>query len=177
MAADTLAELVAMTIHESSQKRARDYGSIPANEPMQLWDDLTPQNKGMMISTAADVLETLGLLGLHVRLEGERVVVSARPRLVSVPQEQEQVTTVAVAGGGVVMAPANRITRVMAGPGPVEAPKQVVPPPKSIESFTHTQAKQLGFEGDPCTECGQMTLVRSGRCFHCMSCGSNTGCG
>ncbi|GGD01181.1 vitamin B12-dependent ribonucleotide reductase [Aquisalinus flavus] len=33
-----------------------------------------------------------------------------------------------------------------------------------------------GYEGDACPDCGQFTLVRSGTCLKCESCGSSTGC-
>lgn len=38
------------------------------------------------------------------------------------------------------------------------------------------QAKLKGYEGDPCPECGQLTLVRSGACAKCDSCGATSGC-
>jgi ribonucleoside-diphosphate reductase alpha chain len=38
------------------------------------------------------------------------------------------------------------------------------------------QARQKGYEGDPCSECGQLTLVRSGACSKCDSCGATSGC-
>jgi len=38
------------------------------------------------------------------------------------------------------------------------------------------QARQKGYEGDPCPECGALTLVRSGACAKCDSCGSTSGC-
>ncbi|MGE3166093.1 MAG: vitamin B12-dependent ribonucleotide reductase [Planctomycetota bacterium] len=38
------------------------------------------------------------------------------------------------------------------------------------------QARQKGYEGDPCPECGQFTLVRNGTCLKCESCGGTTGC-
>jgi len=38
------------------------------------------------------------------------------------------------------------------------------------------QARARGYEGDACTECGQFTLVRTGACLRCDSCGANTGC-
>ncbi|MCY4456227.1 MAG: vitamin B12-dependent ribonucleotide reductase [Chloroflexi bacterium] len=38
------------------------------------------------------------------------------------------------------------------------------------------QARQMGFEGDPCPECGQMMMVRSGTCLKCVSCGATSGC-
>jgi ribonucleoside-diphosphate reductase alpha chain len=37
-------------------------------------------------------------------------------------------------------------------------------------------ARLKGYEGDPCGECGQMTLVRSGSCSKCDTCGATSGC-
>ncbi|MEZ4501292.1 MAG: vitamin B12-dependent ribonucleotide reductase [Dehalococcoidia bacterium] len=37
-------------------------------------------------------------------------------------------------------------------------------------------ARQSGFEGDPCSECGQMMMVRNGTCLKCMNCGATSGC-
>jgi ribonucleoside-diphosphate reductase alpha chain len=37
-------------------------------------------------------------------------------------------------------------------------------------------ARQKGYEGDPCPECGQLTLVRSGACAKCDTCGATSGC-
>jgi ribonucleoside-diphosphate reductase alpha chain len=37
-------------------------------------------------------------------------------------------------------------------------------------------AKWMGYEGDPCPECGSLTLVRNGTCLKCDSCGGTTGC-
>ena len=39
-----------------------------------------------------------------------------------------------------------------------------------------TKAKMQGYEGDPCNECGNFTLVRNGTCLKCNTCGSTTGC-
>ena len=38
------------------------------------------------------------------------------------------------------------------------------------------EAEKYGYEGDPCPECGQFTLVSNGSCLKCVSCGSTTGC-
>jgi ribonucleoside-diphosphate reductase alpha chain len=43
-----------------------------------------------------------------------------------------------------------------------------------IEAVQMARAK--GYEGDPCPECGNMTLVRNGTCLKCDTCGSTTGC-
>lgn len=37
-------------------------------------------------------------------------------------------------------------------------------------------AKMKGYEGDPCSECGQLTLVRNGTCLKCQTCGATSGC-
>ncbi len=46
----------------------------------------------------------------------------------------------------------------------------------SSESSAVEDAGKFGFEGDPCPECGQFTLVSNGSCLKCVSCGSTTGC-
>jgi ribonucleoside-diphosphate reductase alpha chain len=37
-------------------------------------------------------------------------------------------------------------------------------------------ARSRGYEGDPCDECGALTMVRNGACLKCISCGSTSGC-
>ena len=38
------------------------------------------------------------------------------------------------------------------------------------------KARMQGYEGDPCGECGNYTLVRNGTCMKCNTCGSTSGC-
>ncbi len=38
------------------------------------------------------------------------------------------------------------------------------------------EARTKGYEGDPCPECNQFTMVRNGSCLKCVSCGSTSGC-
>jgi len=38
------------------------------------------------------------------------------------------------------------------------------------------EARLKGYEGDPCSACGHMTLVRNGTCLKCDTCGTTTGC-
>ena len=40
----------------------------------------------------------------------------------------------------------------------------------------YERAKELGYTGDICPECGSMTMVRNGTCQKCITCGSTTGC-
>jgi ribonucleoside-diphosphate reductase alpha chain len=47
------------------------------------------------------------------------------------------------------------------------------------ETLTLTEvqsAKVKGYEGDPCPECRQFTMVRNGTCLKCLSCGATSGC-
>ena len=50
--------------------------------------------------------------------------------------------------------------------------------PKSTSSRPNlvTEAKMKGYEGDPCGECGNFTLVRNGTCMKCNTCGGTSGC-
>ncbi|MDZ7659789.1 vitamin B12-dependent ribonucleotide reductase [Fodinibius sp.] len=40
----------------------------------------------------------------------------------------------------------------------------------------YEKAKEMGYTGDSCPECGSMTMVRNGTCQKCITCGSTTGC-
>jgi len=40
----------------------------------------------------------------------------------------------------------------------------------------YSRAKQLGYTGDACSDCGSMTMVRNGTCLKCITCGSTSGC-
>ena len=52
-----------------------------------------------------------------------------------------------------------------------------LPPPEVVGvTLRRIEAKVKGYEGDACGECGNFTLVRSGTCMKCVTCGSTTGC-
>jgi len=38
------------------------------------------------------------------------------------------------------------------------------------------EAREKGYTGDVCSECGSITMVRNGTCLKCMTCGSTSGC-
>ena len=64
--------------------------------------------------------------------------------------------------------------------GAVNGPQRGVTVPTPIASTAAVErirlARQKGYEGDPCSKCGQLTLVRSGACMRCDSCGETSGC-
>ena len=58
-----------------------------------------------------------------------------------------------------------------------EQPAQTATMGKTRIQLAQVQEARLkGYEGDPCTECGQLTLARNGSCLKCDTCGSTTGC-
>ena len=74
----------------------------------------------------------------------------------------------------------------VATPAPVEAPKTEEPvvatsaqtEAKATGDYQteYEKAKQLGYTGNACPECGSMTMVRNGTCEKCITCGSTSGC-
>ncbi len=48
--------------------------------------------------------------------------------------------------------------------------------PRQTKMSAIVAAKEKGYTGDPCPECGHLTLVRNGACMKCQTCGATTGC-
>ncbi len=46
----------------------------------------------------------------------------------------------------------------------------------AVSMDARTKAKMQGYEGDPCGDCGNYTLVRNGTCMKCNTCGATSGC-
>ncbi len=46
----------------------------------------------------------------------------------------------------------------------------------ALSMDARTKARMQGYEGDPCGECGNYTLVRNGTCMKCNTCGGTSGC-
>ena len=47
---------------------------------------------------------------------------------------------------------------------------------RRARSTPRAKARMQGYEGDPCGECGNFTLVRNGTCMKCNTCGGTSGC-
>jgi ribonucleoside-diphosphate reductase alpha chain len=54
--------------------------------------------------------------------------------------------------------------------------EQTAAPVATMAMDQRTKAKMQGYEGDPCGECGNYTLVRNGTCMKCNTCGATSGC-
>ena len=49
--------------------------------------------------------------------------------------------------------------------------------PKGNEKYSQIKtARDKGYTGDVCPECGSLTMVRNGTCLKCVNCGGTTGC-
>ncbi|MEP3635497.1 MAG: vitamin B12-dependent ribonucleotide reductase [Shimia thalassica] len=46
----------------------------------------------------------------------------------------------------------------------------------AVAMDARVKAKMQGYEGDPCGDCGNYTLVRNGTCMKCNTCGGTSGC-
>jgi len=57
-----------------------------------------------------------------------------------------------------------------------EVAAQVVTETSTMSITARDKAKMQGYEGDPCGECGNYTLVRNGTCMKCNTCGGTSGC-
>ncbi len=44
------------------------------------------------------------------------------------------------------------------------------------QAMAQKVAKASGYEGNACSDCGQFTMVRSGTCLRCLTCGGTSGC-
>jgi ribonucleoside-diphosphate reductase alpha chain len=98
-------------------------------------------------------------------------VAAARPHLVPVAPTVEAPALREGLPASTVLAPERVAERVTSR---VTSHVEVTEIDRSYEVVA--QARQQGFEGDPCDECGQMMMVRNGTCLKCMNCGSTSGC-
>jgi ribonucleoside-diphosphate reductase alpha chain len=77
-------------------------------------------------------------------------------------------------------------TAVLTAPRLTEASTALMSPPLAPTSMRLNkpeglvkkvqEARLKGYEGDPCRECGQFTMVRNGTCLKCDTCGATSGC-
>ena len=58
----------------------------------------------------------------------------------------------------------------------VQLTLDAIPSNESSEARTYRLAREAGFTGDICDDCGSSKMVRNGTCLKCNDCGSTTGC-
>jgi hypothetical protein len=60
----------------------------------------------------------------------------------------------------------------------VRLPAQAPPPERGlIESMMDAQARELGYTGEICPQCGSHRMKAAGACSACEECGTSGGCG
>lgn len=88
------------------------------------------------------------------------------------PMEEDAFTTTTATEPVVAKAPV-----ITPEPVAVTAEPTITKTKASTSADTeYKKAKQLGYTGDACPECGSMTMVRNGTCMKCITCGSTSGC-
>jgi ribonucleoside-diphosphate reductase alpha chain len=68
------------------------------------------------------------------------------------------------------------VPAVAAGGGMAQAIATTAVSSGAVSMSARDKAKMQGYEGDPCGECGNYTLVRNGTCMKCNTCGGTSGC-
>jgi ribonucleoside-diphosphate reductase alpha chain len=68
------------------------------------------------------------------------------------------------------------LTTLMPQAGYSETTSVVAVAAATTTTDARTKARMQGYEGDPCGECGNYTLVRNGTCMKCNTCGGTSGC-
>lgn len=101
-----------------------------------------------------------------------------REDLAHVPSDQITTRDLRPSGTDTPAVSSTPIAVVVPTPEPVATPQAVAPIAKATSSYEseYDKAKQLGYTGDACPECGSMTMVRNGTCMKCITCGSTSGC-
>ncbi len=122
-------------------------------------------------SKSLEVLKHISSTGyLRKRLPQELVVLQGG-------QNGGAAGATALAGGlDASEALATLVPEARSGAGSSEAAPQAGQAGQAAAMDAAARARMQGFEGDPCGECGNYTLVRNGTCMKCNTCGSTTGC-
>ena len=73
-----------------------------------------------------------------------------------------------------VISPSGTVT----GQAAAESSPESVQQPESAQQEMQVtdMARLMGFEGEYCTACGSMSMVRNGTCLKCVTCGETSGC-
>jgi ribonucleoside-diphosphate reductase alpha chain len=80
-----------------------------------------------------------------------------------------------LAGGGAVAEPGSSKRSGPSGGGSTTV-SDFAPAVTNSRAAQAQMARLKGYVGDPCSACGNFTLVRNGTCLKCDTCGSTTGC-
>ncbi len=85
-------------------------------------------------------------------------------------------TALNIAGGDPVTALNMLVPETMGGLSAAKMGNVTALSSGTVSMELRSKAKMQGYEGDPCGECGNYTLVRNGTCMKCNTCGGTSGC-
>ncbi|MFZ1614430.1 MAG: vitamin B12-dependent ribonucleotide reductase, partial [Holophaga sp.] len=90
---------------------------------------------------------------------------------------ESQAAGAANANGGMTpLFPEGEVAAPVPAPVPALAHANAAAATKQPNVSAYRSAREKGYTGDPCPECGHLTLVRNGACLKCQTCGATTGC-
>jgi len=90
---------------------------------------------------------------------------------------ESQAAGAANANGGMTpLFPEGEAAAPVPAPVPALAHANAAAATKQPNVSAYRSAREKGYTGDPCPECGHLTLVRNGACLKCQTCGATTGC-
>jgi len=112
---------------------------------------------------------------VHVPPKEARVPAHSRSSVYLATSAGGLQTAASVGGEALAMAPATEATPLTADPSPTDMALTQEEWSDDL-ALASKLARVKGYEGDPCGECGQFTLVRGGTCLRCVSCGATSGC-
>jgi ribonucleoside-diphosphate reductase alpha chain len=95
------------------------------------------------------------------------------------PESQGQSLAAAGSGGMTPLFTETETANSFQVTAPAPAPAMAVPggaPAPAKKPSAIAVAREKGYTGDPCPECGHLTMVRNGACLKCQTCGATTGC-
>jgi ribonucleoside-diphosphate reductase alpha chain len=92
------------------------------------------------------------------------------------PESQGQTFGPPAAGGMTPLFPEGDATSVGQTASPALAGHGHAAQAATPAHLAFQTARQKGYTGDPCPECGHLTMVRNGACLKCQTCGATTGC-
>ena len=103
-----------------------------------------------------------------------------REDLAHVPADEISTRDLRPTPGGEVVETTKPVAKAPVAEPKPEKVEAVAPQAKAKKDSSYEtdyeKAKQLGYTGDACPECGSMTMVRNGTCMKCITCGSTSGC-
>jgi ribonucleoside-diphosphate reductase alpha chain len=107
----------------------------------------------------------------------ERVVVEDQPEVRSLIPPRSSHIRPANGPAFTAMPAISRVTTTEPAGIGASSSRSAEPSPGGLKADRVRVARQKGYEGDPCPNCQQLTLVRSGACAKCDTCGETSGCG